>query len=209
MLELLPYLVEAMNLADIGQVMEIEQTSFSAPWPARAYRYEIVTNKHSTMLVVRPAAMPLLSPRKLLRHFKLFKPGIVLGYAGSWLLVDEIHVSTIAVHANWRGRGLGELLLLSLLERAVSSVALRATLEVRVSNVAAQGLYHKYGFDVVSRQKRYYSDNNEDAFIMSTLPFEKPEFQDNLQRCRSHLYARLKSGQAETSRLIQEPQIRG
>jgi ribosomal-protein-alanine N-acetyltransferase len=95
----------------------------------------------------------------------------VLGYAGGWLLVDEIHVSTIAVAPRWRRKGLAQLLLAELLKRGIALGARKATLEVRVSNVAAQKLYQKYGFRIVSKQKRYYADN-EDAYIMATPRFD-------------------------------------
>lgn len=186
----LPYVVEPMSLADLDQVMEIEQASFSAPWPARAYRYEITENRHSTMLVVRAAGS---RPVHWLRRLRIGQPCPVLGYAGFWLLVDEAHIATIAVHPQWRRRGLGELLLLSLLDRGPQLGARRATLEVRVSNQAAQGLYSKYGFEIEARQRRYYSDNNEDAYLMATPPFDTPAFQANLEQRRRDLYARFQN----------------
>jgi ribosomal-protein-alanine N-acetyltransferase len=200
MSESLSYLVEPMTLDDIDQVMEIEQVSFSAPWSARAYRYEITTNQHSTMLVVRPAVGRASMIERWTRRLRGASPGPVLGYAGFWLLVDEAHICTIAVHPNWRRRGLGELLLLSLLEKGIALHAIRSTLEVRASNHAAQALYLKYGFEIVSRRKRYYTDNDEDAYIMATLPFASPEFQVLLNRCRTELYARLRAeGTPESS----------
>ncbi len=201
--EHLPYLVEPMTLTDIAHVMEIERVAFPAPWSARAYRYEITENEHSTMLVVRPATVPngpftritrqWLARHSLKRHLGVVKPGPVLGYAGFWLLVDQAHICTIAVHPHWRGRGLGSLLLLSMIEQATELGAYRATLEVRASNRVAQQLYLKHGFEIVSRRKRYYADNNEDACIMATPPFETPTFQMNLNRCRSQLHARLQA----------------
>ena len=197
--EFLPYLIQPMTLADIDQVMEIEQQSFSSPWSARAYRYEITENQHSTMLVVRPAIGPEGVLARWTRRLRGTNPGPVLGYAGFWLLVDDAHVCTIAVHPQWRRRRLGELLLLSLLERGMALNASRATLEVRASNEAAQALYLKYGFEKVSRRKRYYTDNNEDAYIMATPPFESPEFQRQFDHGRTQLYARLKSEGANGS----------
>lgn len=192
--EQLPYVVESMTVADISQVMEIEQISFPTPWSARAYRYEVTENDHSTMLVVRPWVAPGGRLVRLTRQFGLVQPGPVLGYAGFWLLVEDAHICTIAVHPHWRRQGLGELLLISLLDRGKELDALRATLEVRVSNRAAQKLYQKYGFEIVSRRKRYYSDNNEDAYIMATAPFETPAFQRNLNHRRTQLYSRLQAG---------------
>jgi ribosomal-protein-alanine N-acetyltransferase len=188
-----PYRVEPMTLADVSQVMEIESVAFSSPWSARAYRYEITQNEHSLMLVVReiPSTATLL--QKALWRAGLAQPKAVLGYAGAWFLVDEIHVATIAVDPRWRGRGLGELLLLSLLERGIKRTARRATLEVRVSNLVAQGLYHRYGFQIISTNRRYYSDNNEDAYIMATPPFDSPPFRANLERCRGQLRERFQA----------------
>lgn len=195
--EILPYIVEPMSLADIAQVMAIERVSFPAPWSARAYRYEVAENEHSTMLVALPVEDPAGPLLQLRRHLGLVNRGPVLGYGGFWLLVDEAHVCTIAVHPQWRGRGLGELLLLSLLEQGLASGASRATLEVRVSNRVAHELYRKYGFEVVSRRKGYYTNNNEDAYIMSTPPFDTPSLQTHLRDCRSQLYARLQRERAD------------
>lgn len=194
MAERLPYVIEPMTVADLEQVMAIERVAFSAPWSARAFRYEITRNKQSTMLVVRPSPHRGGWLAMSLRRLNLTHPGAVLGYAGLWLLVDDIHISTIAVHPQWQGRGLGQLLLLSLLDRGAELDARRATLEVRISNHSAQDLYRKYGFAIASRRKRYYSDNNEDAYIMATPLFDTPEFQRNLRECRVRLHARIKGG---------------
>jgi ribosomal-protein-alanine N-acetyltransferase len=193
----LPYLVEPMAPADVAQVMEIEQVVFPAPWSARAYHYEITENEFSTMLVLRPAFR--LVPQRLLHRVGLLEPNPVVGYAGFWLLVDEAHICTIAVAPEWQGRGLGELLLISLLDSGQESGAIRATLEVRASNQVAQELYHKYRFRIVGRRRRYYTDNNEDAYIMTTPTFESPEFQQNLDRCRHRLVARLRAEANDTA----------
>ncbi len=192
----LPYLVEPMALDDIEQVMEIERIVFPAPWSARAYRYEITRNEHSTMLVVRKARTPAGPLARLKRLFGLVASGPLLGYAGFWLLVDEAHICTIAVHPQWQGQGLGELLLVSLLEHGMRLGADRATLEVRVSNSSARALYEKYGFEIISRRKGYYTDNSEDAYIMTTPLFETAQFQMNLSVCRQQLHDRLLAGDA-------------
>jgi len=199
MLEKLPYVVKAMTLDDIDQVIEIEKTAFSAPWSARAYRYEITQNDHSTILVVRQARISTSLLAQLRSWLKLSRPAPLLGYAGLWLLVDEVHICTIAVHPLWRGQGLGELLLASLLVQGKLLGACKATLEVRVSNNAALELYLKYGFQIVSRRKRYYTNNNEDAYIMTTPPFETAEFQANLESRIQQLHARLGAGVASAS----------
>ena len=210
--ERLPYLVEPMTLGDIGQVIKIEQMVFRAPWSARAYHYEITKNDHSTMLVVRPAGAPRNSIAHLRHRLGLARPAPLLGYAGFWLLVDEAHICTIAVHPHWQGRGLGELLLVSLFEQAILLGAQRATLEVRVSNNTALYLYLKYDFEIVSRRKRYYTDNNEDAYIMTTPPFETASFQANLDCRLRQLHARLvdldtgKDPRSHTPGLVQDRQ---
>lgn len=187
------FVVEPMTLADVDQVMAIERVAFSAPWSARAYRYEITENQNSTMVIVRPAPRWRSALAATLQRLLGTEPGPVLGYAGAWHLVDEIHISTIAVHPLWRRRGLGELLLLSLLNRGAELNVRQATLEVRVSNIAGQALYRKYGFEAVSRQRAYYADNNEDAYIMATPSFELPAFRANLHARQAQLYARLRS----------------
>ncbi len=188
------FAVEPMTVPDLGDVMVIERLSFSSPWSERAYRFEIEKNEHSVMLVVRPA-FPLSLWDRIRGRAGVRSP--VLGYGGLWLLVDEAHISTIAVHPQWRSKGLGELLLLSLLEQGAGRGMQNATLEVRVSNETALGLYHKLGFEIAGRQKRYYSDNNEDAFIMVTPPFDTPALKENLRRCRAELLARLQAGTAQ------------
>jgi len=193
----LPYLIEPMTAADVPRIMDIEQVVFPAPWSARAYHYEITENEYSTMLVLRPALR--MPPQRLLHRLGLLEPNPVIGYAGFWLLVDEAHICTIAVDPAWQGRGLGELLLISLLEQGQEIGAIRATLEVRASNRVAQHLYHKHQFEIVGRRRRYYTDNNEDAYIMTTPPFESPTFQRNLSQCRQRLYTRLRAGAHDTA----------
>jgi ribosomal-protein-alanine N-acetyltransferase len=151
------------------------------------------------MLVVRPAGVPTSLLGHVKRRLGRTAPTPVLGYAGFWLLVDEAHICTIAVHPRWQGRGLGELLLASLLDQSMQLSAGRATLEVRVSNNAALELYLKYGFEIVSRRKRYYTNNNEDAYIMTTPPFEMASFQTMLDRRVKQLYARLRDGDTSAS----------
>jgi ribosomal-protein-alanine N-acetyltransferase len=202
----LPYLVESMSLDDLDDVAGIERAAFSLPWPTRSYRYEITENEYSTMLVVRSLSKPGKRLARYLPRFSGSERSPVLGYAGFWLLMDDAHIATIAVHPQWRGRGLGELLLLSLLDRAVELNAFRATLEVRVSNHVAQNLYYKYDFVILSRRKHYYADNNEDAYIMATPSFEIPAFQAKLQENRVRLYARLRDeareGMVSTGRRV-------
>jgi len=182
-----PYLLQDMQVRDIDEVMVIEHLSFASPWTARAYQYELVHNSFSQFVVVRRnplAATDVEEPPKPRRRFLFSAPAPaptpILGYAGLWLLVDEAHVSTIAVAPEWRGFGLGELLLVGLLERALVVGGEVATLEVRVSNEVAQNLYRKYLFQTVGRRRGYYRDNQEDALIMTTPPLRGSEYQELL-----------------------------
>ena len=115
----------------------------------------------------------------------------LIGFAGMWLAFDEAHITTIGVDPAQRGRGLGELLLLFMFDEAVERAANWLTLEVRVTNGAAQSLYRKYGFTAHGTRKRYYSDNNEDALIMWSPALSEPEFRAQVEFRRASLARRL------------------
>jgi [ribosomal protein S18]-alanine N-acetyltransferase len=162
--------IEAMRLADLPAVHEIERRSFSTPWPSHAYRTELETNR--------------------LAHYRVIRvDGRVVAYAGIWLMVDEAHVTTFAVDPAWRRRHLGEALLLAMMDLAIERGAREATLEVRLSNVAARRLYEKYGFRPVGIRPHYYSDNNEDALVMTTEALTGDRMRERLARLRHTLEA--------------------
>ena len=162
--------VEPMAVTDLPIVHEIERASFTTPWPAHAYRTEIESNR--------------------LAHYRVIRVGgRVIGYAGIWVMVDEAHVTTFAVDPAWRRRGVGERLLLAVLDLAIERGAREATLEVRLSNLAARRLYEKYGFRPVGIRARYYSDDNEDALIMTTEPLGEQRMQTRLAGLRARLAA--------------------
>ena len=144
-----------MTILDLPAVHEIERASFTTPWPSHAYRTELETNRLAQYVVVRAA-------------------GRVIAFAGMWLMVDEAHVTTFAVAPAWRRRHIGERLILALLDLAIGRGAREATLEVRLSNLPARRLYEKYGFRPVGIRPRYYSDDNEDALIMTTPRPRRP-----------------------------------
>jgi [ribosomal protein S18]-alanine N-acetyltransferase len=118
-------------------------------------------------------------------------PSSVIGFAGMWLAFDEAHITTIGVDPDQRGRGLGELLLLCMFDEAVARGANWLTLEVRVTNDAAQALYRKYGFTAHGTRKRYYSDNNEDALIMWSPALSEAGFRAEVESRRAALERRL------------------
>ena len=198
----LVFRVEPMTLQDIPPVMEIEEVAFSAPWSARAYDYELRYNEMAYYLVARaqdrtvPWNGPTSQPSWWRRLFTWQKPPTnnrvsVVGYAGFWVMVDEAHISTVATHPQWRRQGIAELLLIAMTERAEEIGARVMTLEVRVSNVGAQALYRKYGFQVVGRRLHYYSDNNEDALIMTTPAITSAEYQRAFQELKALRLTRL------------------
>jgi [ribosomal protein S18]-alanine N-acetyltransferase len=160
--------IAAMRLEDLEEVQRIEEASFTTPWPPNAYRSELLTNRLASYLVARVGER-------------------IVAYGGMWLMVDEAHITTFAVHPAWRRRRLGERLLLAFLDLARDRHAREATLEVRLSNLAARRLYEKYGFRPVGVRPRYYSDNNEDALIMTTLPLADPEQRARVERLRAAL----------------------
>jgi ribosomal-protein-alanine N-acetyltransferase len=190
----LPYIVEPMRLRDIEEVMEIERISFISPWSARAYRYELLDNDSSHYFVARQRWTERSGSGLLARARRSLGAGIrpaVLGYGGFWLRHGEAHISTIAVQPNWRRRGIGELLLVAMLDRATELGAERATLEVRVSNVTAQNLYYKYGFQQVGLRRHYYHDSNEDALSMSTGRLTSATFQSHFRQVKQALWEKL------------------
>ena len=160
--------IGAMRLEDLDIVQAIERASFRSPWPPNAYRSELETNRLANYLVARA-------------------DGEIVGYGGMWLMVDEAHITTFAVHPPWRRQRIGERLLLAFLDLALARQAHEATLEVRLSNLPARRLYEKYGFRPVGLRPRYYSDDNEDALIMTTEPLAEPRMRDRLQRLRAEL----------------------
>ena len=143
--------ISPMALDDIPRVHEIERASFPVPWPSYAFRQELETNRMAHYLVARVE-------------------GDIVAYGGIWLMVDEAHVTSFAVDPEHRRSGIGGRLMLELMELSIHLGAHVATLEVRLSNEPARLLYGRFGFRPVGVRPRYYSDNGEDALIMTTEP---------------------------------------
>lgn len=172
-----------MTVDDIDQVVVLDRLSFPTPWPAHTYRHEIISNRTSTMIVLEatepaPGAPGNGASGSLLgrligrRPSSAYSSYPLLGYSGFWKIADEAHISTIAVHPDWRGHKLGELLVWAMFHLAMQQDAAMVTLEVRVSNDVAINLYRKYGFEVTGRRRNYYRDNQEDAHVMTAQPFD-------------------------------------
>lgn len=139
--------VRPMTVEDIKQVAEIERLSFTIPWSEQAFLNELENNRLALYLVVEGP------------------PGVV-GFVGMWCIVDEGHITNIAIHPDWRGRGLAKKLMETLLQEARQRGLVAVTLEVRPSNTAGQRLYRSLGFTVAGRRRGYYQDNGEDALLM-------------------------------------------
>lgn len=139
--------VTPMTVADLPGVRAVEQQSFLTPWSEQAFLSELTENAFADYIVARSGPY-------------------IVGYAGMWLILDEAHVTNVAVHPQHRGRKIGERLMMELMVRAKYRGARRMTLEVRRSNLVAQQLYLKLGFVARGVRKGYYTDTNEDAIVM-------------------------------------------
>ncbi len=183
------YLPRPMTCDDIPQVMAIERASFASAWPQTAYEKELENRLARYLVAVRLGeAEP--GPRGVRRRLGRLlarrppQPGDIVGFVGVWLMVDEAHIVTLAVRPDARRQGVGQLLVLGALELAYAHDMSRVTLEVRASNDAARALYERCGFRRVGVRPRYYTDNQEDAVVMSTPPLGDPDFRALFDRLR-------------------------
>ncbi len=175
------FTLRAMTPADLPAVMAIEQDAYATPWPEASYRHEL---EHGTR-----SCFDLLTYRRQ-----------AIGYSGVWHFVEEAHLGTIVVHPALQRQGLGEMLLLNILQRAITLNIKTVTLEVRPSNVAAKQLYLKYGFEEVGYRKNYYRDD-EDAIIMTTPPLTSPPCQALLASLIDRATSRITRLQPDTADL--------
>ena len=141
-------MIRKMTLDDIEQVIAIDRESFSFPWPERSFRFELTDNPASRCWVAE-------------------LDGKIVGMIVVWLIVDEVHVTTIATHPDFRRQGIAKNLLSHALQHLSTEGAQSSFLEVRASNLAAQDLYRKFGFEESGVRRRYYRDNDEDAILMT------------------------------------------
>jgi [ribosomal protein S18]-alanine N-acetyltransferase len=158
-----------MVTSDIPDVIRIERDSFTTVWPSDAYYNELTTNK-------------------LAHYFVGRIDGKIVAYGGIWVILEDSHITTIAVDTEFRGRKLGELMLLRLLDEAIGRNAAWMTLEVRESNGGAQKLYRKYGFTTVTTRKGYYSDNGENALVMWAGNLKGDLFGSRLRALRARFH---------------------
>lgn len=207
--------VRPMEPGDIPQVSGIEREAFPPPWPATNFRRELTTSSLTHYLVayeelneserldteledadcnVRSSGSKLgilsASIRRLFRGeaARVAPTQLVLGFAAIWFMADEAHLANVAVREAHRQQGVGELLLISIIRLAIERDARFITLEVRSTNKAAQALYRKYGFVEVGTRRGYYTDNREDAVLMTADGITSFPFEENFLRL-SQAYA--------------------
>lgn len=153
--------IRRMTLSDLTAVTAIEAATFPRPWPQDSFRHELTAN---------PAA----------RYFVAEKDGQVIGFAGSWIIIDEAEITNVAIHSDQRGHGYGRQLMTFAMKYLANLGAAYVTLEVRKSNETAQNLYKSLGFFKVGVRKKYYEDNGEDALLMlcDHMPPVDPDFEE-------------------------------
>jgi len=141
-------IIRKMTAEDIPPVVELDKMSFSLPWPESSFRFELTDNPASHCWVAEI-------------------DGRIVGMIVAWLLVDAAHIATIATHPNFRRQGIAKMLLSHALHYLTDEGAQNSFLEVRESNIVAQEMYRKFGYEEAGRRKRYYRDNDEDAILMT------------------------------------------
>lgn len=142
-----PPIVVPMRVEDLDAILVIERASFPTPWSRRAFLSELTENAYARYYVAKVG-------------------GRVIGYAGTWAVLDEVHITNVAVHPSWRHQGIGRQLMEAIVTRADENRCRRVTLEVRRSNLVAQRLYESFGFVRRGVREGYYTDTHEDAFVM-------------------------------------------
>ena len=155
------FTIRRMTLEDVPSVIDLDQKSFSLPWPERSFRFELTANPASRCWVADV-------------------DGRVVGMIVVWLIIDEAHVATLATHPDFRRRGIAKKLLSHALRHLLDEGARSSFLEVRESNISAQEMYRKFGYEASGRRPRYYKDNDEDAILMNlgSLSAERLIFDD-------------------------------
>lgn len=179
--------IREMTLDDLDQVCLIDQLSFSLPWPRKSFHYEVADNRFSTCWVVETGTQTEDEKR-------------IVGMAVVWLIVNEAHIATIAVHPEYRALGIGKKLLAVILEDCRRQGMASATLEVRASNRIAQAMYQNFGFEVKGVRPKYYKDNLEDALIM-TADLSEPSGSAMLRIVETPKVSRPNKAEGEQSEL--------
>jgi len=203
----MPFYVRSMCREDVAQVLEIDREAFPTEWPPPNFKHEL-ENRLAHYIVVCDSERTVATPEvetlsnkgftglvsRLKRWFgnsgsfigerQASDDNYIIGFAGFWVMADEAHITTIASRKEYRRQGVGEMLLMSIIEMSTKLKARIVTLEVRASNTAAQRLYSKYGFNQVGIRRGYYTDNKEDGLVMSTEDISSTEFQELMKKLK-------------------------
>ena len=199
------YKIRYMRKDDLPQISKIDKEAFPTQWPPTNYRSELQNNLARYLVVYREGILvepePVSENKGLIERIRLIfgkksimtvsKPqDLIVGFIGSWIMADELHITEIAVRESYRGQGIGHLMLIRMIEIGIKLKIQYSTLEVRLSNVTAQQLYTEFGFENVGFRKAYYSDNREDAVIMTTKIITSPEYEQKLEQLKKELARR-------------------
>jgi ribosomal-protein-alanine N-acetyltransferase len=157
-----------MRAEDIATVLHVESLCFTTPWPRNAFLNELTDNK-------------------LAHYFVGRFEGRIIAYCGLWVILEDSHITTVAVEPMHQRKRFGEQMVVKLIDEAIERGARWITLEVRESNIAAQNLYKKYGFTVVSTRRGYYSDNDENALVMWAGNLKGAIYQNRLKALKESL----------------------
>jgi ribosomal-protein-alanine N-acetyltransferase len=204
----LAYLIRPMDKGDLEQVNEIDREAFPSQWPPPNYRQELQNRMAHYLVAIDDTRSTIEKAKKSSRLAAWLAPWrkanrnrdetptpkvrqYIVGFAGIWLMANEAHITNIAVAQEYRRRGIGELLLIAMIDMARELKAATMTLEVRVSNIPAQSLYSKCGFMETGLRRGYYLDNKEDAVIMSTENIHSEAFRVSLKKLREVLGEKL------------------
>jgi [ribosomal protein S18]-alanine N-acetyltransferase len=191
-----------MSKDDLLQVSQIDKEAFPTQWPPTNYRSELQNSLARYLIVYQEgsniALKPMIERKGLIGWFRRFftgKPDIpqpkstdlIVGFIGGWIMADELHITEIAVRESYRRQGIGHLMLVCMIEIGMMLKVRYATLEVRLSNEVARKLYEKFGFEKAGFRKAYYSDNKEDALIMTTGNITSLEYQRRISEFKNEL----------------------
>lgn len=209
------YTIRCMQDRDIPQAIEIDREAFPTQWPHPSYtsfKQELRNRLAHYIVITKPMTSEMSEQANdnktlwqkfinLFDHDRFFSEEVsqstkeyIIGIAGFWIMVDEAHITTLATRNAYRRLGVGERLLIQIVEIAMQLNANVVTLEARISNTQAQALYKKYGFQKVGIRKAYYTDNGEDAVLMTTDSLKSRNFQlhlENLKQAHQHRWQEL------------------
>lgn len=158
--------IRDMARSDIPAVAALEAVIYPQPWSPRVFFDELAMDSRSYVVAIDAG-------------------GTLVGYGGLLLVEEDAHITTVAVDPEVRGQHVGSRVMLALVERALAAGARHLTLEVRITNSVAQGLYDRFGFDPIGRRKNYYKD--EDALVMWATDIDTPEYAERLTSIREDL----------------------